>query len=436
MAFNGNKSTQSHPGLFPDDEQILQIKPVEDVLMMPPEELKFYIQQLQARELTLTLQNRELFREIENRENQKRFHSLFNKVPAMMHTIDKKGFLLNVNDYWLDHTGYQKEEVVGRRLCEFLTKSSRDYTKNEVFPHFFKSGIVRNITCQMVKKNGVIMDILLSAVAEYDLDGSVVRSLSVLFDVTGQKKAEQALATSNSKLQKIREALEDQVLERTNELRQLNEHLLYTEERARSRLADDLHDSVTQTLALSISRLKDLRHSGSAHSEERLVELQDYLEQAINSIRSLTFQISPPILKDIDLDVVLAWLTEDLKMTHGMPIQFINRVDSALNLNEALKESVYRIIRELLMNIIKHSEAWEAWVTLSNPDGSLAINVEDNGKGFDTETIHEKKRWGYGLPRVFQRVSTLGGTIDINSKPGRGARICIEIPLINPDEEL
>lgn len=124
------------------------------------------------------------------RKSEERYRSLYTDTPAMLHSIDSCGRFVNVSNYWLEALGYDRTEVIGQKLTEFLSMDSRRYAENEVLPEFFKTGYCRNIPYQFIKKNGGTMDVLLSAICEYDTSGNVTRSLAILVDVTERKQVE------------------------------------------------------------------------------------------------------------------------------------------------------------------------------------------------------------------------------------------------------
>ena len=127
------------------------------------------------------------------REREYRYRSLYTNTPAMLQSIDCHGCLISVSDYWLSSLGYTRSEVLGRQAVELMTPASRHYAETVVLPEYFKTGVCKDVPYQFVKKNGDIMDVLLSAIAEWDADGSIIRSLTVLTDVTERRKAEQAI---------------------------------------------------------------------------------------------------------------------------------------------------------------------------------------------------------------------------------------------------
>jgi PAS domain S-box-containing protein len=126
------------------------------------------------------------------RASEARYRSLYSQTPAMMHSIGSTGRLLTVSDRWLEVLGYERDEVIGRPSVDFLTPASRAYAADVVLPEFFRTGQCKDVPYQLVTKSGAVVDVLLSAIAERDAKGDVVRSLAVLTDVTERRRAEAA----------------------------------------------------------------------------------------------------------------------------------------------------------------------------------------------------------------------------------------------------
>ncbi|WP_018700639.1 PAS domain S-box protein [Amorphus coralli] len=119
--------------------------------------------------------------------SKERYRSLYNKTPVMLHSIDRNGRLLSISDFWLERLGYERDEVIGRKSSEFLTPESARKAIEEVLPVFMQTGTCKDVEYQMVTKTGEIVDILLSAVSEYNADGSIERTMAVLVDITELK---------------------------------------------------------------------------------------------------------------------------------------------------------------------------------------------------------------------------------------------------------
>jgi PAS domain S-box-containing protein len=152
------------------------------------------------------------------RDSEARHRSLYHRTPAMLHSIDPSGNLVSVSDYWLEALGFERDAVIGRPLTNFFTESSRQYNRQVVFPEFIARGFCEEIPYQFVRKNGEIVDVLLSAIAERDSAGRLTRSLAVSIDVTERKKAEEALRAAKEELSQYSKELERIVRERTREI--------------------------------------------------------------------------------------------------------------------------------------------------------------------------------------------------------------------------
>ncbi len=132
--------------------------------------------------------------ELQLRASEQRFRDLYNKTPVMLHSLDTDGVLVNVSDYWLEALGYERREVLGRRLVEFMTEDSQRRSMNIELPTFFRNGEIRDFEYRFVKKSGEIIDVLLSSRAETNDSNEIVGSQTVLIDVTDRKQAERLSA--------------------------------------------------------------------------------------------------------------------------------------------------------------------------------------------------------------------------------------------------
>jgi PAS domain S-box-containing protein len=140
-------------------------------------------------------------------KSKERYSSLYQKTPAMLHSIDQEGCLTNVSKYWLKKMGYSLNEVLGRHSTDFMTEESSRYAKEVILPKFYETGSCRDVPYQYVKKNGEVMDALLTAITENDENGELIDSLSVIIDVTDRKQAEEALKKSETKFRTLFETM-------------------------------------------------------------------------------------------------------------------------------------------------------------------------------------------------------------------------------------
>jgi signal transduction histidine kinase len=216
---------------------------------------------------------------------------------------------------------------------------------------------------------------------------------------------------------------------RTNQLKQLNEHLVFCEEIQRKTIASDLHDSIAQTLGMGISRIKNITESGTTPGNEDLHDIQCILEQAVREVRSLIYRLSPPILDDFDIDIAIGFLVEETNAREKTDFHYTNHIKDPIPLNHALKVTLYRAANELLTNIRKHAGTSKAKIVLSVTDKDIILQVKDQGTGMDTEKIRTMPDGSFGLYSLSERIQNFGGTLAIDSAPGQGTHITITTPL-------
>lgn len=238
-----------------------------------------------------------------------------------------------------------------------------------------------------------------------------------------RKHAEERLRTLNAEL-------EQRIVERTmqqEQLKHLVEDLFQAEERERRRIAGELHDSIGQSLALAKIRLKRL---SMEQNECSVDEILKPIDESIQQIRSLTFQISPPLLYEVGLEAAIEGLAERLYDEHGLVVQVRTNYDS-LVLSEGVRVMLYQVLRELLMNVVKHGCSRQCIITFDQSD-LLTITLEDDGTGFNVEeTIQGRKgAVGFGLFNVRQKIERAGGSFTVHSSVGCGTRVVLNVPLL------
>ena len=225
-----------------------------------------------------------------------------------------------------------------------------------------------------------------------------------------------------------RRAAEKEIQSYQDRLQRAAFDALLTEERERRRIAIELHDHVGQALALAEIKLTSVRADLSGAPRASVDAAVELLHQAIGGSRTLVFELSPPILYDLGLKEALMWLAEDLEKRHGIRIEVAD--DGADKpLDDGAKALIYRAVRELLMNVLRHSDAPSARVSLRRSDDDLVIDVEDRGVGFDPEAPADRPSAGFGLLTVREQISRLGGALKVQSAPEQGTFASIRVPL-------
>lgn len=213
-------------------------------------------------------------------------------------------------------------------------------------------------------------------------------------------------------------------------LRALASELVLAEERERRRLAADLHDGIGQFLAICKLKLDDV----SSHVQERgaallLDDVRKLLTDVIAQTRSLTFQLSPAILYDVGLGAAVDELCAEMEKGHGISVSFHD--DGAPKpISEDAVVLLFRAVRELLFNVVKHAQANSVRVSVARRESRVIVSVEDDGVGFSLDGQRSRiGSKGFGLFSIRQRLQNLGGDMDLASAPGKGTRVSLEMPL-------
>jgi PAS domain S-box-containing protein len=229
---------------------------------------------------------------------------------------------------------------------------------------------------------------------------------------------------------------ERKLMEQQDKMRSLSSELLLTEERERRHIATELHDRIGQTLAVAKIKLDELRSASTSNgTAETLDDIREFIEQTIQDTRSLTFELSPPILYELGLEAALAWLTSQIREKHGLQID-IKDDGQPKPLDDGCRVVAFQAVRELLFNIVKHARAKNATVSIKRDNNAVCIDIADDGIGFDTaevETAASGSR-GFGLFSIQERLRPLGGTMEIQSEPDRGTRASLVVPLVCDNE--
>ena len=222
---------------------------------------------------------------------------------------------------------------------------------------------------------------------------------------------------------------EKQVLE--ERLRRLASELLLVEERERRKLASDLHDSLAQTLVLVRHKAELIsdRVSGLGLAEEAQMMLR-LLGECIQGTRTLIFQLSPPILYDLGLAAALDSLVLQLRKTTRLQIEYQGD-DGAVSPGTDRDVLLFRAVRELLMNVVKHARAQHVSVSLQQSPTQWQITVTDDGCGFAVKDIMNgnEGKFSYGLFSIREQMHNMGGDLLIRSEMGCGTEAMLRLPV-------
>lgn len=356
-------------------------------------------------------------------EKQGFLRTLLDSIPDLIFYKDTKGFYLGCNRAFEDFTGKSEKEVFGSTDFELFPLDLALFFREMDRLMFLQNGPRRNeewVTYPDGRR--VFLETLKTP--NRDTDGNLLGLIGVGRDITRRKLDEEALRKAHGEL-------ELRVRERTEQLTSMTAELSRAEEHERRRIATELHDQVAQTLALSKIKLSSLLRTGSnEESPEDLAEIMDHLATAIEEIRSLTFQLSPPILHEVGLEAALEWLSDEFRDKYKLLISF--RHDSRPKpLEDEMRGALYQMSRELLVNVVKHARATNVLIEVLNMPGNVAVRIADDGIGFDYTKIlsNQGSPGSFGLLNIHHRIKYLGGELNIDSKPSRGTIATLVLPL-------
>jgi signal transduction histidine kinase len=231
-----------------------------------------------------------------------------------------------------------------------------------------------------------------------------------------------------------RKHVETNLLEHQRKMEQMSSDLSLAEDRERGRIAGELHDQVGQRLILAKIKLDELTSDEVKPDRQKmLLDTVGLLEQSLHDIRTLTFQMRPPILANAGLLSALQWLGSELQRDYGLEVKFdFSEYDTSQEqLKFEISSAMFQIIRELLLNVVKHAGVQTAWLTVQLSPQLLQVRVTDNGRGFDPykQTEKNSRTGGFGLYNIQLKIRNLGGSCQLDAAPGMGSCVTLSLPL-------
>lgn len=290
-------------------------------------------------------------------------------------------------------------------------------------------------------------------------EGQIIAAIEMMEDITDRSRAEEELAA-------YRDQLEKRVQERTKEIRQTNARLSekieelqraeqklddhrgllrelasevsLVEERERRRLAQELHDGLGQTLAMARMKVAGLKEEcGAPDQKHQAEEVLELVKEMIQQTRSLIWEMGSPELFELGLPAALEGLAEDFSTRYDLECEVILKQEEKSShdtpLSDDLKITLFQMTRELLTNVVKHGHAEKAEIHISLDADAVRVLVRDNGHGFDPVKALPRRggHSGFGLFSIRERLKLLGGSLDLDSAPGRGTKATLTMPVNN-----
>ena len=335
------------------------------------------------------------------RQSEQKFAKAFRRSPlAVTITRMSDSRYVDVNDTFEEQTGWARQDVIGRTPEDLDIWESPDLRVSMV-ERLRATGNVRDLEFRGRRKDGTIITAL-GSVELIDVNGEPC-ALSVAADITERKLAEEALAGVSRKLVEAQEA-------------------------ERARLARELHDDISQRIAVLALNLRVLRRTLPASEIATRTEIDDACEQVTSlgtDIQALSHRLHSSGLEHVGLKAAVTGFCRELSQRQSLKVQL--RID---NLPEALSHEaslcLFRVLQEAIHNALKYSGMAECEVSLTGTSTEIQLIVRDSGAGFDPGNVNGQ---GLGLTSMRERLRLVRGQLSIESRPQRGTTIRASVPV-------
>jgi two-component system, NarL family, sensor histidine kinase UhpB len=371
-----------------------------DLDTLPVDEARRLVHELEVHKVELEIQNAQLREsQLAAEESKERYRQLYESAPIGYLTLDSNGAIVESNLAVSRLLRIPRSRLIGQKLSSFVAPRHQDrwHLERRALEH----GERRSLELEIALSDGGMLQTQIIASAGPD-EGPARASLRLaVLDVTELRSTERALRTAASAAS-------------------------LAEQQERRKLASDLHDDAGQLLSLASLKLRVLSDALGGESASGIRDVEGILAEARRRISSLSFELSPPLLHDVGLVAAAQWLAEDLERRYGLAVTVAAREE--LDLDEGTSVTLFRAMREFLINVTKHAGVAAAHVEVWREGGMARVAVEDSGRGFGLGAGQR----GFGLLALRERLGQLGGSLEIVSVPGGGTKVAASAPLAPP----
>lgn len=375
------------------------------------------LHELQVHQIELELQNEELRgARAEVEEVLARFTDLYDFSPVGYFTLRRDGVIVQTNLAGAKLLGLERALLQGKRFASFVPASDRSGF-DDFMRHIFSAVATPVCEVGLVGRNGGPRIVRIEGVLS--TDGQECRA--VVMDVTDRRQAEKENCRLNAEL-------EERVRQRTATIRTLATEIALAEQRERLRISHVLHEDLQQLIVGAKFLLQAVRATTAA-GRAQLKEVDSILSSGVDVTRMLAVDLSPPILHDADFGAVLHWLGNWMGENHALVVQVTVPAAGRGPMPEVLSVILYQSVRELLFNVVKHAKVKTAAVAMDWVKGEVRIVVSDEGEGFDAAASQAGSGLSgtFGLFSVRERLALWDGRVEIESAPGKGCRITLQV---------
>jgi PAS domain S-box-containing protein len=327
---------------------------------------------------------------------------------------DLNGIILSWNSGAERLFGYTKDEAIGRSIT-MLMPDDRVPEEEKILTRIRSGEYIDHYETVRRHKDGALLDISLSVSPVTDATGRIVGASKIARDITERKQIETAIRD-----------------------REIMHRLVEAQEGERHRIARDLHDHLGQQLTALRLKLESIKAKCEDESElcALVDETRTYAARIDVDINYLAWELRPTELDHLGLQDALGSFVREWSQTYGITAEFHASTNNNGRLHSELETNLYRIVQEALNNILKHAEATSVNVILEQRAQRIVLIIEDNGNGFESDIARDsgKKGKGLGLIGMRERTALLGGTLEIESRPGEGTTLYAKVPVRSAEQ--
>lgn len=365
------------------------------------------------------------------RESEERFRAIVETSPECVKLVAFDGTLVHMNSSGLAMVGADcAETLVGKNIYDIVAPGHRE--KFRAFNESICSGEKGALEFDIVSLNGIIRRMETHAAPLQIPDGTIVQ-LAVTRDITERKRAEEELRKSEEKLRALAGELETQVRGRTRELelrnaeilqqseqlRDLSKRLLQAQDQERRHIARELHDSAGQivtVLGINLARIAQRARQNVPQVAEEVEDCRQLANQLSQEIRTTSYLLYPPLLDETGLHQALSWYIEGLRQRSGLEINLALSKNFG-RLPREMELVIYRLVQECLTNIHRHSGSKSASISLFRAGEIVSLEIQDSGKEIPPEKLNilQLQGGGVGIRGMTERVRQFNGEMDIKS---------------------
>lgn len=342
------------------------------------------------------------------RESEELHRTLVDTSPDSISMADLDGRFIKVSKRTLDMHGFDSEdELIGKSVLTVIAPELHAMALRNL-QETLAHGVSGNLEYELLRKDGSRFEGEMSASLIKDEHGYPRAFMTVVRDVTDIRRVERVIL-------------------------RLSKQVITEYERARTMIANDIHEGVGQSLLALKMELETLKKSAcgnmSEDGREKLNRMDSTLGEIMNEVRRLASEHRPPLLDDFGFEKALEVYVGELSLSTGILTNFSFEGDH-FPMGEEKGVLLFRIAQEALANVRKHSRAKTVEVSLVSRNGDLRLSVRDDGDGFDAlnTPVGSNNGMSFGILGMRDRAEVIGGTLDIASKPGSGTTVTVQVP--------